>query len=155
MYTNEEIYKNSKIKNFKVNKDLLKMIAASSVTLTVLVGGSIYIKHSYNSFEKRIQDIEHPYKLADTFVDESGNILKIFNPGEHRITIIKNNVEYESESIDGYFIESVKNNVKNRKHLEMTYVNVEPVLVKATKIKGEDVYFNEFGSVQKENIRKK
>lgn len=78
--------------------------------------------------------------------DDSGNIGYIFDVGEHRITVSRNDAFYHKISnVEGYQIESVE--VKGwRDNNKVTYVNTVPVIVNVTKVgKDGQYYFDEFG----------
>lgn len=129
-----------------VNKDLIGLIAKGVVTIS-LVGG---INGAIYTYEKKEQVTEVPYKIEETFKDEEGNVYKNFEVGEHKIIISRNDRIFNTKNIDGYMIESVKkDNYFIYDNLKITYVNTEPVLVKATNVDNNIVYFNEFGSLQK------
>lgn len=134
-----------------VNKDFLKGIASAGVTLT-LVASSYAVVYLY---ENKEQDVDIPYKISDTYKNENGEISKLFDVGEHKVIVSRNDILFKSDMIEGYTIESVKkDNIFVKYNIKITYVNTEPVIAKG-KIIGDNVYFNEFGSVQKENAKTK
>ncbi|MBQ7141396.1 MAG: hypothetical protein IJO32_07850 [Bacilli bacterium] len=129
-----------------VNKDLIKKIATGAIGITFIIGANKFV---YN-YEVQYQDIETMYKMENVVKDDSGKIYKIFEPGEHKITITRNDLIYNSENFEGYIIESVKKDVLHLPmNLKIIYVNTEPVIVKATEVDDNIVYFNEFGTPQK------
>ena len=134
-----------------INKDLIIDIVEEGIPFILCAGIALGSSIGIYTYNKKEQEIETPYKISDTIKDASGNTCKLFDIGEHKIIVSRNDIKFESEQMDGYMIESVKkDNIIVKENIKITYVNVEPVLVKATKIKGEEVYFNEFGTPQKQ-----
>ena len=125
-----------------INDDIIGKIVSGAICITLAGGiaGAIY------TYEKKYQVTDTPYKMESIQTDELNNIYQTFDIGEHKITISRNDRFYTSENIEGYTIESVKkDNVYIPDNLKITYVNIEPVTVNATKVKNGIVYFNDFG----------
>jgi len=125
-----------------VNNDIISRIVSGAICIT-LAGGITGVIYKY---DKKYQVTDIPYKIENIQPNELENIYKTFDIGKHKITISRNDIYYTSENIEGYVIESVKkDNAYIQNNLKITYVNIEPVTVKATKVKNGIVYFNDFG----------
>ncbi len=135
-----------KIKNFKISKDVVPYIV-SGIILVVATGGSV----AYYCYENQEQIVVDSISNDDTFIDDDGNICHLFDVGEHRISISRNDKYCNLEAPQGYTIESVKIGVFDNN--KIIYVNDEPVIAMATEINDKEAVFNNFGTVtEKEHV---
>lgn len=136
-----------RIKKLKINRNIL-----SYITLAAIIAGTVGISGVYYLHSNQEQVIENNIDMNNTFEDELGNIYCEFLPGEHVIKISRNDAYYHKiEQVKGYMIKEVE--IKGwRDNNTVEYVNIEPVIAKATSSKKGKLNFNEFGQVkQQEN----
>jgi len=139
-----------KIRNLKINKELISVILHATLTLGI-IGGTVM----YYQVDNKEQVCEMEINNNNIFVDENGQFSCYFGTGEHIIVVSRNDAYYrKSEEIEGYIIKEVEINGW-RDNNKITYVNTEPVVVVATGENNDQLEFNDFGTVVTEkNIQK-
>lgn len=135
-----------KIRNLDIYYDNLKaVLARGAIVLTC--AGFIGFDVVYYSYENNTQVIEDDINKDDTFLDENGNICHLFDIGEHKIIVSRNDAHYRNvKPVDGYVIENVEF-LGWRDNNKTTYVNNKQVVAKTTKVKDGKMYFEDFGTI--------
>ena len=133
----------------EINKITVSGIINASI-LAGIIGGNI----TYYMYENKKQICEKDFD-NNIFIDDSGNIKCYFDIGEHIIEVSRNDAYgYQSYNIEGYTIKNVEINGWRDNNV-ITYVNTEPVIVELTNDNNGKLEFNDFGKVEKENIKVK
>ena len=132
------------------NKDILyniKSIAANNYLYILLAAGVIASNACFFAYEKQTQIIENTIDNNDYFINEQGEICKLFEPGKHKIEISKNKHFYRKvEEVPGYAIkESTLYPWNLNRHT--IYENTVPVIAKASIGMNGKIEFNHFGEM--------
>ena len=132
------------------NKDILydiKSIAANNYLYILLAAGVIASNACFFTYEKSTQIIESTTDNDDYFINEQGEICKVFKPGEHRIEISRNDAYYRKiEEVPGYTIKEVTIHAW-RFNNHTIYANTIPIIAKGTIDKNGKIIFNHFGEI--------
>lgn len=128
----------------------IKKINVEKIAAIALLGGmSLSLVYYYN-YESIVQKPAIEIDKNDISLDENGDISYVFDVGEHRITLSRNDFfGYKVVPVDGYEIESAEINFWGN-NIKATYINKEPVIVKATIKRNGELTFNTFGTVVEE-----
>ncbi len=125
---------------------------ASILASIVLLGGAWFASGYYYLHESQPKIVEENINNSDIYMNENGEFCLHFNPGEHIITISRNDAYYHKiEPVNGYTIKEVEINGW-RDNNKVTYVNTEPVTVVATMDKNGKLLFNNFGTVDEKQL---
>lgn len=121
-----------------------------SVLVLASIGGAV----AYESYEKREEVSSEDTNTDNIYTNSDGELCCKFDVGEHKINISKNDAFYHKiEAVEGYEIESVEV-IGWRNNNIVTYVNKEPVVVKATGVNNDGkVEFANFGEVVKDKVK--
>ena len=139
-----------KIKDFRINSDVMPFILGGTVLIGSIVGGVLY-----GLYENQHQVYEQQINSNEIYTNENGEYCHYFEPGEHVIEISRNDPFYHKvEQVEGYEIKEVEINGW-RYNNKTIYVNTEPVIVVSHSNDKEKIEFNDFGEVQKEQVEKK
>lgn len=131
-----------KIKNLKINKQAVSTLLTATLYIGAITGSVIYYQH-----ENTEQICEIDIDSTNIFKGEDGKFYCYFDVGKHIITISRNDAYYhKSEEIEGYAIKEVEINGW-RDNNKITYVNIVPVVVEATKENNGQFEFNNFGII--------
>lgn len=114
------------------------------------IGGAV----AYESYEKREEVSSEDTNTDNIYTNSDGELCCKFDVGEHKINISRNDALYHKiEAVEGYEIESVEV-IGWRNNNIVTYVNKEPVVVKATGVNNDGkVEFANFGEVVKDKVK--
>lgn len=114
------------------------------------IGGAV----AYESYEKREEVSSEDTNTDNIYTNSDGELCCKFDVGEHKINISRNDAFYHKiEAVEGYEIESVEV-IGWRNNNIVTYVNKEPVVVKATGVNNDGkVEFANFGEVVKDKVK--
>lgn len=142
-----------KIRNVKFSEENLKntlkenisLIAMAGLTATLLGGSAVYYLNETQT------QVESTMENADIYTTEDGQVCGYFEPYEHEIRVKRNDIfPHKMEKHDGYQILDVSTE-SWRDHLEVVYVNAEPVVAELTgKNGGDELKFADFGTVVSE-----
>lgn len=135
-------------------RELVPYIVLGAITVGATSGGiRYYLDDNFQDSIKEIDDTD--ISLNDLEVSENGNIYYLFDVGEHKVKISRNDAWYRKiDSVDGYEIESVEL-MGWKDNSQVTYVNKVPVKVKMTDVIDGKRKFEEFGIVvEKKTISK-
>lgn len=129
-----------KIKNLKINREAISFLLTATLGISAITGSFVYYLH-----ENTEQICEIDMNNSNIFKGKDGKIYCYFDIGEHNITISRNDMYYyKSVEIEGYSIKQVEINGW-RDNNKITYANVVPVIVEATKEKNGRYEFSDFG----------
>lgn len=141
-------------------KNKLKKLSLNTIAPYIIGGeivlGSIGGTLAYEFYEKKEEVSSEEVNTEDIYTNEAGELCCEFDIGKHKISISRNDAFYhEIEAVEGYEIETVKITgwLNNNK---VTYINKEPVVVKATGVNHDGkVEFARFGEVIKNKVKEK
>lgn len=121
-----------------------------SALVLASIGGAV----AYESYEKREEVSSEDTNTDNIYTNSDGELCCKFDVGEHKINISRNDALYHKiEAVEGYEIESVEV-IGWRNNNIVTYVNKEPVVVKATGVNNDGkVEFANFGEVVKDKVK--
>lgn len=139
-----------KIKNLKINEQAVSALISATLVIGSITGSVLYYQH-----ENKQQVCEIKVDSTNIYEVENGKFYCYFDVGEHIITVSRNDAYYyKSEKIEGYAIKEVEINGW-RDNNKITYVNIVPVVVEATKEKNGQFEFNNFGIISTEKNKTK
>lgn len=139
-----------KIKNLKINEQAVSALLSATLVIGSITGSVLYYQH-----ENKQQVCEIKVDSTNIYEVENGKFYCYFDVGEHIITVSRNDAYYyKSEEIEGYAIKEVEINGW-RDNNKITYVNIVPVFVEATKEKNGQFEFNNFGIISTEKNKTK
>lgn len=139
-----------KIKNLKINEQAVSALLSATLVIGSITGSVLYYQH-----ENKQQVCKIKVDSTNIYEDENGKFYCYFDVGEHIITVSRNDAYYyKSEEIEGYAIKEVEINGW-RDNNKITYINIVPVVVEATKEKNGQFEFNNFGIISTEKNKTK
>ena len=127
------------MKKLEFNKKIAPLLVSGIVLTSVATLDVLY--YTYEGNEQIIEQDNRD----NIFLDEDGKYKCFFDIGEHKIKVSRNDMLYHKiESVDSYQITEVEINGW-RDNNQVTYENVDPVIVVATEKNGK-LEFNSFGT---------
>jgi len=129
----------------RVLKENISLIVAAGLTATLFGGSAVY-------YLKEMQtQVESTMESVDIYTTKDGKVYGYFEPYEHEIMVKRNDIfPHKMEQHEGYQILDVTTK-SWRDHIEVVYVNEEPVVVELTgKTDDDNLKFSDFGTVVSE-----